>query len=279
MKSVLRHSVLLGLLLCVATLSPRMPSPDAYPGDAPFTQIIQDLRAAAQNDTMHFPWAGRSGMTRRQLCQTLVGQHLDGRNTGMAQTNTAWVNGSGLTRQQLDTACLDALTNPQGFASAAGWNVWQGTHWGVWFTPEHRFEDEARWSAPRRVPTNVEGDNDRAGQPRVYDGQQVHWPGRSDGRFGWNQSHPDVPYLWGWDPKENGNENGMIGAHLGFRFDVGSCRFIVWITPKTAFFEAINTAGQVTRTVNDQQVHGFPKASTALSGPNGAGFGQWLVAR
>ena len=88
-----------------------------------------------------------------------------------------------------------------------------------------------------------------------------------------------MPYLWGWDPKENGNEKGMIGAHLGFPFGVGSCRFIVWITPKTAFFEAINTGGQVTRTVKDQQVQGFPKASTELSGSNGAGFGQWIVGR
>ena len=75
-----------------------------------------------------------------------------------------------------------------------------------------------------------------------------------------------------------GNENGMIGAHLGFPFGVGSCRFIVWITPKTAFFEAINTRGQVTRTVKGQQVQGS-KASTELSGPNGTGFGQWVVVR
>ena len=125
MRSVLYQPVLLGLLLCAALLSPTMPPPDQYPGDASFTQIIQDLRAAAQNDTMNFPWAGRSGMTRRQLCQTLVDQHLDGRNNGMAQANAAWVNGPALTRRQLETACLDALTNPRGFASAAGWNVWQ----------------------------------------------------------------------------------------------------------------------------------------------------------
>ena len=66
---------------------------------------------------------------------------------------------------------------------------------------EHRFEDEARWSAPRRERTNVEGDHDRAGQPHRYDLQQVHWSGRSAGRFGWNQSHPDVLYLWVWIPK------------------------------------------------------------------------------
>ncbi len=71
----------------------------------------------------------------------------------------------------------------------------------------------------------------------------------------------------------------MIGARLGFPFGVGSCRFIVWITPKTAFFEAISTARQVTRTINGQQVQGFPKASTELSGPNSAGFEQWVVVR
>ncbi len=134
MKSVFRHPALLGLLLCATLLSPTIPPPDAYPGDASFTQIIQDLRAAAQNDTMNFPWAGRSGMTRRQLCQTLVDQHLDGRNTGMVQTNAAWVNRPTLPRRLLETACLDALTTPRGFTSAAGWNVWQGTHRGAWFT-------------------------------------------------------------------------------------------------------------------------------------------------
>ena len=267
------------LLLATVSLSPAMPPPDAYPGDAAFTKIIQDLRADAHNDTMNFPWADRNGIRKQQLCRELAHQHFDGRNPGLSQTNAAWVSCDGLTRGQLETVCFNALATPNGFASAAGWAVWRGTHKGTWYTRDHRFEDEALWATPRREPTKVEGDQDHADQPRVYDFQQVHWPGRSAGRHGWNQSHPDVPYIWGWDPKENGNENGKIGAHLGFPFEIGACHFIVWITPKTAFFECINTARPVTRTINGQRVRGLPKASTELSGPNGAGFGQWLVVR
>ena len=280
MKNLFRQHAALALLLLSTVLPPPpMPTADTYPGDAAFTQIIQDLRAAARNDNMDFPWANRTGMTREQLCRELTHQHFDGSNNGMPQTNAAWTNCAGLTRQQLDKACLAALTNPKGFATAVGWQAWHGTHKGTWYTRDNRFNDEARWSAPRREPTKVEGDNDSTDQPRVYDFQQVHWPGRSVGQYGWNQSHPEVPYIWGWDPKDIGDEKGKIGAHLGFPFEVGACRFIVWITPKTAFFECINTAGKVTRTINGQQVTGFPKASTELSGPNGAGFGQWLVVR
>ena len=267
------------VLFGVLSLSLTTGTPDSYPGDARFTQIIQDLLASVRGDAMDFPWSGRSGVTRQELCQTLAHQHYEQRNALMRQTNAAWVGRGEGTRAQLEAACLGALTDPSGHASAAGWRIWEGVHKGIWYAPHEQFQDEAHWTTPKQEPTKIEGDLDSHQKRRIYDVQRVHWPGRSVGRNGWNQSHPDVPYVWGWDPKENGDENGLIGAHLGFPFENGPLKWLVWITPKTAYLEGIDTSAQVARTVNGRQIRGFPKASTEFAGANGAGFGQWIVVR
>ncbi len=252
---------------------------DTYPGDAAYTQIIQQLRQALANDRLNFPWANRNGVSRQALCRLLIQRHFNARNNGMGQTNADWL-GCDVTQAQLEAACLAALNQPSGFGANHSWSDWSGTHRGTWYAPNQQFQDEARWEAPRRIPTKVQGDNAANGQPRVYSGQRVNWPGRQEGNWGWNQSHPEVPYIWGWDPKENGNENGQVGAHLGIPFSIGACKYILWITPKTAYFEGINTSHQVTRTVNGKQVRGFPKASVELPNPQGnGGCGQWLVQR
>ncbi len=267
------------VLLGVLSLSLTPGTPDSYPGDARFTQIIQDLLGSVRNDAMDFAWAGRQGVTRQELCQALAHQHYEQRNAMMRQTNAAWLGQDEGTRTQLEAACLEALTDPSGYASAVGWHTWEGIHKGIWYAPHGQFQDEAWWATPEQEPTNVEDDLDSHQNRRIYDVQRVHWPGRSVGRYGWNQSHPDVPYVWGWDPKENGDENGLIGAHLGFPFEVGSLKGLVWITPKTAFLEGVITSTRVARTVNGRQIRGFAKASTELASANGAGFGQWIVVR
>jgi hypothetical protein len=126
-----------------------------------------------------------------------------------------------------------------------------------------------------REPTRLGGDNGNGEEPRICDAQKVQWPNRKVGRFGWHQSHPDIDYLWGWDPKDAGNENGDIGTHIGFPFELGPCSFIIWITPKAAFLEGINTGRTITKVLDGKRVTGHPKTSTALTG----GRGQWLVER
>ncbi len=275
MGSRIRPITLAGVLLLVLTT----PSPDHYPGDIRYTQIIQTLRSAVANDAMDFPWASRTGVTREQLCEALVHQHYEQRTAMMSQTNATWLGFEEEARAELEAACVEALTVPSGYPSPAGWRSWAGTHKGTWYAPDQLFQDEAQWALPEQVSSNVEGDHDNTMKQRVYDLQRVHWPGRTVGLYGWNLSHADVPYVWGWDPKENGDENGLIGAHLGFPFALASTQWLVWITPKTAFLEGVVVSERITQPINSQQVHGFAKASTALAGPEGAGFGQWLIVR
>ena len=66
---------------------------------------------------------------------------------------------------------------------------------------------------------------------------------------------------------------------LGFPFALGSTQWLVWITPKTAFLEGVAVSERITQTIHGQQVRGFAKASTAVAGPEGGGFGQWLIVR
>ncbi len=256
---------------------PAMPTADEYPGDAAYTALIQALRQQVHSDAMDFPWAGRQGVSREALCRGFVDRHHTAKNPEMTQPNTAWVGYD--ERTPLEDACLSALTETTGYPGPEGWAAWQGTHQGTWYASDAQFQDTAQWGMPERIPSKVDGDFGQEGDLRTYTLQRVHWPGRTVGRDGWNQSHPEVPYVWGWDPKENGNENGRIGAHLGFSFTAGPLHGLLWITPKTAYFEVVNTQTLVTRMVNGRAVRGFAKASTELAGPHGGGLGQWMIVR
>ncbi|NND81861.1 MAG: hypothetical protein HKN50_05460 [Gammaproteobacteria bacterium] len=272
----LKVSILkLCLLIVISPLWAAQES-DEYPGDERYTEKVQGLLRDVRNDAMDFPWHNdRKNVTKREVARELAERHFTGLNPDMQQTNARWLRCPNLTKAALEAAILDAMTNPRGFPSADGWRDWRGHHKGTWYDTNQKFWDEAKWNAPTREPTQVAGDNDAAGNPRIYDHQKVHWPGRKVGRYGWNQSHPEVNYIWGWDPKESGNENGCIGTHVGFPFARGDCKFIVWITPKAIFLEGINTGQRRTETLNGNQVRGYPKTSTALAG----GRGQWLVER
>ncbi len=83
-----------------------------------------------------------------------------------------------------------------------------------------------------------------------------------------------MPYVWGWDPKSGSDENGDIGTHLGLTFALPPCEFIIWITPKEAFLEGVNTSAETARAVNGRTVRGYPKTSTGFNGR-----GQWAVDR
>lgn len=73
----------------------------------------------------------------------------------MRQTNAAWVGRSEGTRAQLEAACLEALTDPRGYTSAAGWHTWEGIHKGIWYAPREQFQDEAWWATPEQEPTKA----------------------------------------------------------------------------------------------------------------------------
>ena len=247
---------------------------DSYPGDSEYTNKVERLLDSVEADRINLPWAGNRTLSKGELCEELVNRHFVGLSPGQGETNANFLDCPDLTADMLLNACVDALTNPRGFDGPDGWDAWRGTHDGAWFNDDgQRFDDSAEWDPPRKEPTRVPGDNDANGNPREYDCQDVRWPGPPP-RSGWNQSHPEVPYVWGWDPKEGRDENGEIGTHIGFPFEVPPCEFIIWLTPKEAFLEGINTGQPETRAVNGRTVRGYPKTSTGLNGR-----GQWAVDR
>lgn len=270
--------LLSGLLVACDDDSPAAPLPktvsDTYPGDTTFTDKVQQLFRSAAADRIHLPWAGNRTLTRLKLCEALVQRHYVNVSPGMGETNANFLGCPDVTQPALLNACIVALNTPQGFKSPEGWDVWRGQHRGTWFDDKgKRFDDQAEWDSPRKEPSRLPGDVDSSGDPRKYDFQDVRWPGPPP-RNGWNQSHPDVPYVWGWDPKSGHDENGDIGTHLGFIFKLPPCEFIIWLTPKEAFLEGINTDAEVARAVNGRTVRGYPKTSTGFNGR-----GQWAVDR
>ncbi len=244
--------------------------PDMYPGDTAFTRILLRLRRSVDNDDMDFSWGALRDQSKDSLCQLLVNRHKA--RLGQEQSNDEWL---GCVPRLTKECCVDALTNPRGYDSPDDWNVWRGKHKGDFFTANQTIKDDAEWSPSQKAPTKVTGDNDSQGNPREYDHQPVEWPGR----HGWNQSHPEIENVWGWDPKDNGNQKGEIGAHLGFTFTKGNCKYIIWITPKEAFLEGIRKDREMTKTIprpngGSESVTGYPRTATGLTG-----VGRWVVDR
>lgn len=212
------------------------PQTDQYPGDGAYTRIVQRLQRDIQADRIRLPWVDGRVRTRMDVCDNLVDRHFDGGVGNPVRSNAQFLECEGLTRDALKQACKGALAAGAGFALGDSWRRWSGSHAGRWQQDgQAAGQDNATWDAPVKERSRVPGDTNPDGSLREYDFQRVRW----DNRSGWNQSHPDVPYVWGWDPKNNGNENGEIGTHIGFPFAVSDCEFIVWFTPKEAFLEGI----------------------------------------
>jgi hypothetical protein len=86
--------------------------------------------------------------------------------------------------------------------------------------------------------------------------QDVVWAGENP-RRGWHCAGPKG--LWGWDPKLKGHpergpgvqpldddgQHGWKGVHAGYPFECadGCKKYILWILPKEAYLESINTKG------------------------------------
>src|SRR5690606_564860 len=59
----------------------------------------------------------------------------------------------------------------------------------------------------------------------------------------------------------------------------GTCYYILWLTPQTAFLEGINRGIQVNLEMGGVAHQGHPKTSAELVNTAGhGGFGQWVVA-
>lgn len=235
MNKVTVHRIVCTLLAAVTLLvsNPLTAKADIYPGDTSYSQIIQTIYHGVTSDQIQMAWKSDI-QTRPQLCQDLVNRYNNTSPTSR-RTNATFI-GVSLTVQD----CLNALYYTSGYASAAGLQAWAGDHEGTWFSQDgSTFPDAAIWENPvGEVTNNPGGDLDQSGNPRIYDFQKVVFTERSgNARYGWNQSHPDVAYIWGWDPKDSSDDNGYTGTNVGFTFSKGSAECIVWVSPKEAFLE------------------------------------------
>jgi hypothetical protein len=221
--------------------------PDKYPGDEDFTEILQHIyhgplgMAGVSHDKISLEFKANSlsnnGLwTRSEIVAELLQRYAGVSAAGA--TCKAFLGNANITQAD----CVNALTYPKGYQSAAGWQAWAGLHDGCWYQDgEPGLPDDARWRAPYKEPANS-----------LYDHQPVDFLKQGGGiaRHGWNQSHPAVAYVWGWDPKDNGQEDGLIGAHLGFQFQSGGAEAIIWFTTKEAFLEAVRTVSGVRRRIS-----------------------------
>lgn len=224
----------------------------------------------------------------RTMPSTAIGAWLDETDAAVPRTNADWMAFSGPERELAD-AIRDALASPAGFVDGrAGWSHWAGVHWGVWIDAA-TFIDVAIWEAPTTV-SHTRAETDCPDAPAVgsrrYDFQPVRWysydaKGRSTYKHrGWNQSHSELPYLWGWDPKDLGDQKGTRGVHVGYPFALPGFAFIVWVCFTEIFLECVATSavrsGRLRYSAEAGaiwNVDGRAKSSTREH----SGRGQWLI--
>lgn len=252
---------------------------DVYPGHSAFLALLEQLASGVRGNAI-----GADLLSRAALAQRLAGQFF-GASTA-AHSNAEWMTvpgrALGFDEAAVAMAAEAALVTPVGFADGSRWAVWAGTHVGTFYVSKASFLDVAVWQTARTEPTQIPADVNATppdqGQPRQYALQPVSWwnldksPARLK-RTGWNQSHREVPYIWGWDPKDRGDRKGKIGAHLGYPFTLGSCEWIIWVCFGEVFLECVQVSATRTATINGRSVTGRPKTSTR----DLPGWGQWLI--
>ena len=243
-------------------------APDLSPEDKflrdDYDRVIQRIRQQVTGNAIRFLKCDGSdkahepepAMTRGQLARKLADCHNKTRN-GASRTNADFLDMPAIDPKKIEKA----LENPHGYASPKGWQCWTGHHSGTWYDPDGRkFPDGADWLPPEK-------ERSKRGPKRVYDLQRVHFTGAND-HWGWNQSHPDVPYVWGWDPKP-GLDLACFAPHIGFTFTCGDAKAIVWITPAEAFLEMVRPGKP------KAQGDAAPRKRTSCS--TKGGIGQWTV--
>jgi len=239
---------------------------DRYPGDAAYGAILHSIFEGVARDAISMAALDEGAcLSRSDFARLLVERHNTGTYPGQDLTCAEYL-GCDLCVNDV----IRALQNPEGYADGQGWEVWSGDHVGAWFSPDQEFEDNARWKDSKKmmldVPTIAP---DRDSTSALVDHQDVEFltPDGRIKRIGWDRSHPDVPCLWGWDPKDAGPAGGAVGTHLGLPFAVGDLDAIIWITPQEAFLECVRPAPDAAPRTNRRR-----RTSAGLSG-----FGQWVV--
>lgn len=219
-------------------------------------------------------------LTREELAKGLAEHHNNGRykrDGKQKHTNAEFLGGFQVTPTEIENALI--YPNSYGTESepTAGWEQWKGDAIGFWYgivcqenMPPRwkRWSSNATWYPPvekQAEPREYEIEPPSHNLDIPYGFQKVDFLNEdgSINRFGWNQSHPQVKYVWGWDPKNEGNRNGKIGTHVGYPFTLDGVNCLVWITPREAFFECdTRPKGAVNRV----------RTSTGLWG-----YGQWVI--
>ncbi len=231
---------------------------DAFPGCGRFCEIALGIVDGVAGDAVRLAFHGEGeALDRAALCELLVRRHNSERNPAQRTANAEWIDVT-LDAEQV----LPALRDPRGYPDAECWRAWSGLHRGTWFDVRDRFDDNAVWYPPADDDAGSGGASwwprERVCRQRV---DFIHADG-SVSHVGWNRSHPDVPFLWGWDPKNMGSEKGMIGTTVGFPFHVADAHGILWMTTKEAFLELARVCSDGVRR----------RAATGL-----AGFGQFTI--
>lgn len=284
---------------------------DQYPGDEAFNALLTELFDAIRSEgasiqfdeafkvlvydekTRKNVWVPHAEpLSRKDLIKLLVGRLCEtpvitsrtpiGATTSytaaISTSGFEWVMGFAPTPAQIASLerCLEqAVLSPTGYASSAagrGFARWSGTNYGHWFSPTAIYRDISLWYAP--VKKEIDPTSKR------YQWlQTVYWAATKDD-WGWNLSDEDTLFVWGWDPKNQGDLKGRAGAHLGFPATFQGCDFILWLTKREAFLEAVNHSdrggGATTRKLDVDGItrEGAPKFSAYI----GTGYGQWVLA-
>lgn len=253
---------------------------DVYPGHTAFLALLNQLAGGVRGNRI-----GHYALSKDALALRLAAQFFGA--SVAPQTNAEWMTlpgqPLGFDEPALAKAVEAALGNAQGFADGSRWSAWSGTHMGQFYVGQRVFIDVAVWQPPRGESTQLPADVNQSppdeGLPRQYALQPVSWWSLSSAaaaklkRTGWNQSHREVPYIWGWDPKNQGDQQGKVGAHYGFPFTLGSCDWIVWVCFGEVFLECVQLEQTRTVTIAGRQTTGRPKSSTR----DVPGWGQWLI--
>jgi len=268
------------LLIALSAFTISQPaSADIYPGDAEFENIRKEVYGGTVRGRF-FP--GITGdqirmttapdiTTRNDLCKRLVSRHnshtvtYNERDVPTGRRLTTPTNANFIGVRLVEMDCLEALWSSQGYSSPAGWRAWAGDLSGTWFndTPfinkegkrQQIITDPAVWLSPVK-------ERGTGSDTRNYDLQSVVFSARKGGaRYGWNMSHPDVAYVWGWDGKDNNDKGGRVGMHVGFTFEKSGAQCIIWATTEEAFLECVRPSGSTRK-----------RTSTGFFG-----IGQWTI--
>jgi hypothetical protein len=144
---------------------------------------------------------------------------------------------------------LDAIARPRG--QNYDWTPWSARWKGTWWRPGgDPLPLCADWLRPERRATTGPG-----ARAQDAEGMQGVPPGRTRShkqdvvfrnpetneveRRGWNVSDDERGFVWGWDPKDYGAQ-WRKAVHIGYPFDNGACRCIIWLTSANAYLECVS---------------------------------------